>query len=127
MTLIQRQYDSYENWSELIQATLLNSGRFERHTTSPEQHKNIDIFILKNDSDGSATNIEAGYLEDRLFYLNGEGTALSEKREGRDGQALSFSGKAGHEFYLCTEKNRTVLEIEECIQKIQGKGPNKRN
>jgi len=70
MTLIQREYDRYENWRDLIQATLLNSGRFERHATTPEKQKDIDIFILKKDGDGSPTRIEAGYLEDRLFYLN---------------------------------------------------------
>jgi hypothetical protein len=67
---VQIKFGDFDNWKALINSMLLDSGKFEKSSPGIKEQKDIEVFILKDDKSKYLTNIEAGYLDDRLFYLN---------------------------------------------------------
>jgi hypothetical protein len=70
MSSVQMESGTFDNWKALINSILLDSGRFEKSSTGIKEQTDIEVFRLKDDKSEYITNIEAGYLDDRLFYLN---------------------------------------------------------
>ncbi len=70
MTVVQIESRTFDNWKDLINSKLVGSGRFEKLAACTKEQTDIEVFILKDDKSKYLTKIEAGYLGDRLFYLN---------------------------------------------------------
>ena len=70
MTPVQIDSSTFDNWKALINSVLLDSGRFEKLSTGSKEQTDIDVFVFKDNNGEYITKIEAGYLDDRLFYLN---------------------------------------------------------
>ncbi len=70
MSPVQTKFAAFNNWKALINSMLLDSGKFEKSSTGINEQTDIDVFRLKDNKSKYLTNIEAGYLNDRLFYLN---------------------------------------------------------
>ncbi len=62
---------TFDNWKTFINSMLLDGGKFTRLSTGKKEQADIEVFVLKDNRDEyHTTRIEAGYLDDRLFYLN---------------------------------------------------------
>lgn len=71
MTPVQTDSSTFDNWRTFINSMLLDSGKFNKLSTGKKEQTDIEVFELKdNKGEYLATRIEAGYLGDRLFYLN---------------------------------------------------------
>jgi len=70
MTSVQIETGTFDNWRALINSMLLHNGRFEKLKASSKEPSDIEVFVLKDVKSENITRIEAGYLGDRLFYLN---------------------------------------------------------
>jgi hypothetical protein len=64
------EFGTFNNWKALINSMLSHSGRFERLSADIKEQTDTEVFRLKGNKSEFLTKIEAGYLDDRLFYLN---------------------------------------------------------
>ncbi len=70
MTPVQIESRIFDNWRAFIDSILLDSGKFKKLTTGTKEQLDVEVFVLQDAKSEYLTKIEAGYLGDRLFYLN---------------------------------------------------------
>ncbi|RAJ13043.1 hypothetical protein [Olleya aquimaris] len=57
----------FKNWKEFINRVLLDSGHFEKREQKSKNQTDTEFFTLKKNPQ---TELEVGYLQDRLIYCN---------------------------------------------------------